>query len=72
MAVLFKTRGADFNATLCARETGPLEIGLAADLAGGVELGGTDAVGVTAGDQTTLVADCARFHSGIMLSCDIT
>lgn len=70
MTILFEAGGTDFNPTVFAGESGPLQVGLPADLAGRIKFGGTDAVGVTAGDQTTLVADCARFHSGIMLSCD--
>ena len=47
MPILFEALGADLEAP-AARQAGPLEIGFLATGAGGIELGGADAVGITA------------------------
>jgi len=54
--VAFEATGADLEPAV-VREAHPLEIRLAAFFAGRVELGGARAVGITAGQATSFLAD---------------
>ncbi len=55
MATGFETASAELDPATIG-PSGPLEIGLAPDLAGRIKFSGADAVGVAAADQTPLAA----------------
>jgi len=60
MFACLEALGADFDPA-AGGQSRPLEIGIAADFAGRVELGGADAIAVAAAHQRTLIAGWTSF-----------